>query len=345
MDYFGKTGEGADVFLYTLNNSIIEAVIINFGASVVSLKVPDKSGNLTDIVLGYDELSKYENDCKYLGASVGRCANRIKDGKIKINGKEYQLSKNDGENQLHGGFKGFNKKIWQAELEENSITFSYTSPDGEEGYPSELQTKITYILENNSLVIKYKAVSNADTVCALTNHSYFNLNGYESGDILNQQVQIFADFFTENDKNSLPTGEILPVKNTPMDFRTPKPIGRDINSDYEQIKYAKGFDNNWIIRQKTNNTTKIVKAAKAFCEKSGIALEVYTDLPGIQFYSGNYLDGTENGKNNSAIKNRYAFCLECQYFPNSFANKNFPQPILKAGEVYDKTIIYKFGLI
>lgn len=343
VESFGRTKSGLEAFLYSLDNSKAQVVLTNFGASVVSVKVPDKHGTLTDVALGYDEILKYENDCKYLGASVGRCSNRINNGKITINGTDYQLTINDGENHLHGGIEGFNKKIWKADIIKESVRFTYISPDGEEGYPYELKTEITYTLNDTTLEINFKAASKGDTACAFTNHSYFNLNGYDSGNILEQKVQIFADYFTRNDKNSLPTGEILPVQDTPMDFRTPKPIGKDINSDYEQILFAKGFDNNWVINRESD--ANIVKAAEAFSEKSGIKLEVFTDLPGVQLYSGNYLDGAENGKNNKQIKNRYAFCLECQYFPNAFAHKNFPQPILKAGEVYNKTIIYNFGLI
>ena len=339
----GKIKTGAEVFLYTLNNGQAEASLTNLGAAVVSLKVPDKNSCLKDVVLGYNCASKYENGDKYLGATVGRCSNRIKDGIIFLNGKSFQLSKNEGGNQLHGGFEGFNKKLWNTEIIENGIKFTYISPDGEEGYPAELKTEITYTLKATALEIRYKAISDGDTACALTNHSYFNLDGVGNGDISSQYVQIFAEQFTRNDGRSLPTGEILSVQDTPMDFRTPKQLGADIKSDYEQIKFAKGFDNNWVI--KNYDGKSIITAAKAFSKHSGITLEVLTNLPGVQLYSGNYLDGAGIEKKGAEIKNRSAFCLECQYFPNAFVNKNFPQPVLKPGEVYDKTIIYKFGII
>ena len=343
IESFGKTKSGKKVFLYTLNNGKAEVSLTNIGAAVVSLKVPDKNSCLKDVVLGCDCALRYENGDKYLGATVGRCSNRIKNGIIFLNGKSFQLSQNEGDNQLHGGFEGFNKKLWDAEIIGNGIKFTYISPDGEEGYPSMLKTEVSYILTGTTLEIHYKAISDGDTVCALTNHSYFNLDGVGNGDILSQYVQIFAEQFTTNDEHSLPTGEILSVKDTPMDFLTPKQLGADINSDYEQIKFAKGFDNNWVI--KNYDGKSIITAAKAFSKHSGITLEVLTNLPGVQLYSGNYLDGAGIEKKGAEIKNRSAFCLECQYFPNAFVNKNFPQPVLKPGEVYDKTIIYKFGII
>ncbi len=322
-----------------LKNDFLEVKISELGASIVSIKVSDKNGNTVDVVLGYDNQDKYKRQTKYIGATVGRCCNRIKNGLIELEGKTYKLNCNDGENHLHGGTIGFDKKFWQTEKSKNLIKLYYCSKDGEENYPGNLKTCVSYKLENSSLIINYRAAADKTTVCNLTNHTYFNLNG--SGDILNQKVQILADYFTENDKNSLPTGKFLPVENTPMDFRRLKKIGEHINDDYYQIRYAKGFDNNWVLK---NNNGKIRQAAKAYSDESGIELNVFTDLPGIQFYSGNYLDGAENGKNNAPIKNHSGFCLECQYFPNAFANDNFEKPILKSGEIYNKTIIYKFKI-
>ena len=220
------------------------------------------------------------------------------------------------------------------------MSFRYLSKDGEENYPGNLNVNINYSLKKNSLVIHYQAVSDKDTVCNLTNNTYFNLNG--QGDILDQEMQIFADYFTENNQEIIPTGKIISVENTPMDFRKPKKIKDNINSQYYQIKYADGFDNNWIVK---NFNGRIKKAARVFSRKTGIELTVQTNLPVIQFYSGNHLNGAPNGKKNSPIKNHSGFCLECQYFPNAFANKNFKPPILHAGEVYDKTIKYKFKII
>ena len=322
-----------------LKNNYLEVEISEFGASIISIKTPNNKGEVVDVVLGYDDIEKYKRQTKYIGATVGRCCNRIKKGLIEIDGTKYQLNCNDGKNHLHGGNIGFDKKIWNSKEIENGVELNYISEDGEENYPGQLDVKVTYTLKENSLVINYKATTNKTTICNLTNHTYFNLNGY--GNILQHQVQILADYFTENNQESIPTGKIIPVENTPMDFRNPQYIEKDINNEYYQIKYAKGFDNNWVLN---NYNGEIRKIATAYSELSGIELEVSTDLPGIQFYSGNFLDGAENGKNNIPIKNHSGFCLECQYFPDAFNHKNFPQPVLKKGEVYNKTIEYKFNV-
>ena len=322
-----------------LKNNYLEVEISEFGASIISIKTPDRHGKIVDVVLGYDDIEKYKRQTKYIGATVGRCCNRIKNGLIDIDGTKYQLNCNDSKNHLHGGDIGFDKKIWNSKEIENGVELTYISEDGEENYPGQLDAKVTYTLKENSLVINYKATTNKTTICNLTNHTYFNLNGY--GNILQHQVQILADYFTENNQESIPTGNIIPVENTPMDFRNPQYIEKDINNEYYQIKYAKGFDNNWVLN---NYNGEIRKIATAYSELSGIELEVSTDLPGIQFYSGNFLDGAENGKNNIPIKNHSGFCLECQYFPDAFNHKNFPQPVLRVGEVYNKTIEYKFNV-
>jgi aldose 1-epimerase len=322
-----------------LKNNYLEVEISEFGASIISIKTPNNKGEIVDVVLGYDDIEKYKRQTKYIGATVGRCCNRIKNGLIEIDGTQYQLNCNDGKNHLHGGNIGFDKKIWNSKEIENGVELNYISEDGEENYPGQLDAKVTYTLKENSLVINYKATTNKTTICNLTNHTYFNLNGY--GNILQHQVQILADYFTENNQESIPTGKIIPVDNTPMDFRNPQYIEKDINNEYYQIKYAKGFDNNWVLN---NYNGEIRKIATAYSELSGIELEVSTDLPGLQFYSGNFLDGAENGKNNIPIKNHSGFCLECQYFPNAFANDNFEKPILKSDELYNKNIIYKFNI-
>lgn len=322
-----------------LKNNYLEVEISEFGASIISIKTPNNKGEIVDVVLGYDDIEKYKRQTKYIGATVGRCCNRIKNGLIEIDGTKYQLNCNDSKNHLHGGNIGFDKKIWNSKEIENGVELNYISEDGEENYPGQLDAKVTYTLKENSLVINYKATTNKTTICNLTNHTYFNLNGY--GNILQHQVQILADYFTENNQESIPTGKIIPVDNTPMDFRNPQYIEKDINNEYYQIKYAKGFDNNWVLN---NYNGEIRKIATAYSELSGIELEVSTDLPGLQFYSGNFLDGAENGKNNIPIKNHSGFCLECQYFPNAFANDNFEKPILKSDELYNKNIIYKFNI-
>lgn len=333
---FGKTRRGAEIFNYILKGAI-EADVSAYGATLVSLKVPDKNGKPVDVVLGYDNLLDYEINSKYLGATVGRCCNRIENAEFELNGVLYRLVPNDGKNHLHGGLVGFNTKVWEAEEIQKGVKFSYSSPDKEEGYPANLKVSVTYTIEDSALKIHYTAQADNDTVCNLTNHAYFNLRG--EGNILSQKVKIYADYFTENNEESLPTGKILSVENTPLDFREYKTIGADIDNSYEQIKFARGFDNNWVIRD-FDGSVKL--AAEAYDEISGIKLKVLTDYPGIQFYSGNYLDGSTVGKNSVPIKNCSAFCLECQYFPNALKHKNFPQPILLKGNVYDKTIIYRF---
>lgn len=331
---FGKTFRGEEVYNYSIKGNI-EAFISSYGAALVSLYVPDRKGIYRDVVLGYDSLNDYESNSKYLGATVGRCCNRIDKGKFSLNGIDYNLTVNDGNNHLHGGIQGFNSKVWNVEEIQDGVRLSYFSKDGEEGYPGNLKVSVSYVVQDKVLHIIYEAESDCDTLCNLTNHSYFNLGS----DILNNKVKINADYFTENDEFSVPTGKILSVENTPMDFRNFKRIGDDIDSDYYQIKYARGFDHNFVVR---NYDGSVKDIAEAIDEMSGIKLNVCTDYPGVQFYSGNYLDGSSCGKNQIPIKNRSAFCLECQYFPDAVNHRNFVQPILKKGEKYCKNIIYKF---
>ena len=329
-----------EVFLYILKNQEIEVELINYGASVRSVKVPNKNGVMLDVVLGYDTISDYIKGDKFLGATVGRSANRIENGIVKLNGKTFQLSQNDGNNHIHGGFEGFNRKIWQACETVGGVKFFLISKDNEEGYPGNLLCSVTYTLEGSSLKISYSAKSDKDTVFNPTNHTYFNLEG--GGSVLSEYVKINADSYTENDENSLPDGKVLPVNKTPMDFREFKQIGKDIESSFSQIVYGKGFDNNWVINGFDGS---IKNAACAYSKNSGIKLEVLTDFPGIQFYSGNYLDASIKGKNSSKIDKHFGFCLECQYFPNAFAHENFLQPVLPAGMGFHKNIIYRFSNI
>lgn len=327
-----------EIFSFTMQNSQISVELTNYGASVLSIRVPDKDGKMTDIVLGYKNLEDYIKSDKFLGATVGRIANRIEDGLVKIGDEIIQLSQNEGSNHIHGGFSGLNKKVCDFKQIDNGIEFSYLSPNGEEGYPGNLQIKVTYTIEDFSLKINYKAQSDKDTVFNPTNHTYFNLDG--KGDVLEQYVKINSDYYTENDENSLPNGKICSVENTPMDFRNFKKIGDDIECDFEQIKFGKGFDNNWVVKDYDSG---IKSVAQAYSEESGIKLEVLTDLPGVQFYSGNYLDTEFESRNDIKIDKRCGFCLECQYFPNSFKHDNFIKPIIKAGEIFNKNIIYKFN--
>jgi Galactose mutarotase and related enzymes len=343
--FYGKTLEGRDVDIFKLsNNNGMVAEISNYGGVVVSLMVPDKNNKIDDVVLGYDKLEGYIKGKCFFGALIGRHANRIQDASFEINGKVYNVTKNEGENQLHGGIIGFDKVVWDAEIvkkgEDECLQLSYTSKDGEEGYPGNLDVKVVYTLtEDNALSIDYFAVSDKDTVVNLTNHSYFNLSGHASGDILKHQLIIDADKFTVNDKESLPTGEIRDVKGSPMDFTILRPVESGIFSECEQIAFGHGYDHNWVLKV---SGQKPEKAAEVFDPSSGRVMEVYTTKPGVQFYSGNYVDESENCKDGAAYGKNSGLCLETQYFPNALKHKHFPSPILKAGEEYKHTTIYKF---
>ena len=342
---FGIVNEKA-VYLFTIKNSKgMVAQITSYGATLVSLVVEGNNGQFDDVVLGYDKLESYLKYKNFFGATVGRIANRIENSSFELNGVQYNVAKNEGENHLHGGIVGFDKVIWEEKLQEKEsnecIEFSYHSKDGEEGYPGNLDVRVKYtVTEDNELKIEYFAISDKDTIVNLTNHSYFNLTGQGSGDVLKHKIMINADKFTVNDKYSIPTGEILEVDNTPMDFKKLTYIGENIDSDYEQIIFGSGYDHNWIIN---NSGKKLEKAAEVHDEKSGRVMEVYTTKPGIQFYSANFLTGLEPGKGGSTYVKRGAFCLETQYFPNAINTPNFPSPILKAENKYEHCTIFKFS--
>lgn len=346
--FYGKTLEGADVSIFTLSNSKgMTADIINLGGIVVSLFVPDKNGKLEDVVLGYDSIEGYLKPGPYFGALVGRHANRIENSKFEINGVEYSLYKNNGENHLHGGLKGFDKVLWQAEIIESAgneeLQLTYLSKDGEEGYPGNLAVKVIYALtEDNALEIKYYAVSDKETVINLTNHSYFNLSGHASGDVLEHKIMINADEFTVADKYLIPTGEIRSVKGTPMDLTKLTPISAGIKSDYDQIVFANGYDHNWVLKVSGKAPEKI---AEVVDNKSGRSMEVFTNKPGVQLYTGNFLDGSEIGKGGVPYNKNSGLCLETQFFPNSLNHKHFPSPLFKAGQEYKYTTTYKFSTI
>ena len=338
--------DGKAVYLYTINNSKgMVADITNYGGTLVSLKVSDNKGDFDDVVLGYDKVEDYIKYKSYFGATIGRFANRIENSSFQLNGVQYNVAKNDGENHLHGGLKGFDKVVWEEKMQvatsDDSIEFSYLSSDGEEGYPGNLNVRVKFtVTQNNELKIEYFAISDKDTIINLTNHSYFNLSGQGSGDVLKHKIMINADKFTINDKYSIPTGEIEEVKNTPMDFRKLTYIGENISSNYEQIVNGSGYDHNWIIN---NSGKKLEKAAEVYDEKSGRVMEVFTTKPGVQFYSANFLTGLEPGKNGNTYAKRGALCLETQYFPNSIKHVNFPSPILLAQQKYEHSTIYKFS--
>ena len=335
-EIWGHTSEG-DVYLYTLRNDAIEVKLTNFGGILVSINVPDGKGNVADVVLGYDTLEEYVNDNYYFGAIVGRYANRIANGEFELNGKKYNLAINNGGNHLHGGIKGFNKALWKSKETENGIELSYLSIDGEEGYPGNLETKVAYTLNNNSVRIDYQAITDSPTIINLTSHSYFNLAGNETGDILNHKLMINAEKFTPINGNMIPGGEIKNVKETPMDFSEYKSIGEDIKSEYEQIKIANGYDHNWVLNKKEN---ELALAAQVFEPQTERSMKVYTTHPGIQFYSVNSLD--IKGKNDKRYGNNHAFCLETQHFPDSPNLPDFPSTVLKPGEEYKHTTIYEF---
>ncbi len=344
---FGKLADGREVFEYTLTNVYgTRANIIDYGAIVVSLFVPDRNAVLQDVVLGYDNLEGYVADQSYFGSIVGRYGNRIGKGKFKLNGKEYQLSINNGENHLHGGTEGFNKKLWTvvATDESNlgpSITMSYESKDAEEGYPGTVKLTVKYQVTNmNELMIDYTGTADKETILNPTHHSYFNLTGDPRETILNHELWIDADKFTPVDKELITTGELIDVKDTPMDFRQPTKIGARINDNYQQLKFGLGYDHNWVLNKHTKPFTVI---ASVYDSSSGRFMEVRTDQPGLQFYCGNFLDGKVEGKNGVKYQYRTGLCLEAQHFPDSPNKPNFPSVVVKPGQVYRQTTVYKFS--
>ena len=341
---FGKTLEQTPVDIYTLTNLHgVEARITTYGGIVVSLKVPNRKGVLGDVVLGYDALEDYQkNNTPYFGALIGRYGNRIARGKFSLGGREYRLATNNGENHLHGGVKGFDKVIWRA-AETNSkegvaLALTYLSKDGEEGYPGNLSVRVVYTLtDSNELKIEYTATTDKETIVNLTNHSYFNLAG--EGNILNHELMINADRFTPVDQNLIPTGELRSVKGLPMDFTQPTAVGARIDQNDEQLRFGQGYDHNWVL----NKGDKLALAARVYESGSGRVLEVYTTEPGVQFYSGNFLDGTLKGKGNRMYQKRAGLCLETQHFPDSPNESSFPSPVLKPGMKYQTTTVYKFS--
>jgi len=347
---FGKLKNGQEIDIYTLENkNDLKTEIINFGARQVSLFVPDKNGKFNDILLGFDKISDYEDKNPYFGAVIGRYGNRIGKGTFSIDGKKVVLACNNGENHLHGGIKGFDSVVWDfVALDENeagvSLTFSYISKDGEENYPGNLTTLVTYTLNNdNELIISYKATTDKKTICNLTQHNYHNLGGHDSGDILSHQLTINADNFTPIDKGLIPTGEIRPVKNTNFDFTIPTAIGKRVNNKDDQLVFGNGYDHNFVLN-KNGKEGEITFVASAFDPNSGRVMEVFTDQPGVQFYCGNFLDGSNIGKGGAVYNHRNAFCLETHHFPDSPNKPNFPTVILNPGEEYSTKTIYKFSV-
>ena len=325
---FGATKNGEKASCYVLKNSKgMEAVVSDFGASLLKLYVPDKDGKTQDVVLGYETLEDYENGGDSLGATVGRVANRIGMAEFELNGKKYELTKNDnGKNTLHGGIDFYNKRMWDVKEEDDThVVFALVSPDGDQGFPGEVKIEVSYtITEENELKIHYHAIPDQDTLLNMTNHSYFNLSGHASGTAWNAKVWIDADAFTETDAELIPTGTVVPVEGTPMDFRKEKVVEKEIGADYTPLKLAGGYDHNWVLNHKTG---ELSLSAKAMDEASGRVLEVYTDLPGIQFYTANFLTHME-GKNHAVYDRRDAYCFESQYFPDAVNKPQFASPIL-----------------
>ena len=340
---FGRV-QGRDIELFTLSNAQgLRARVITFGATLVSLETPDRSGQLADVVLGFDRVEDYVAEHPYFGSTVGRYANRIAAGKITIEGREYQLATNHGPVHLHGGTSGFEKKIWSAGTSDvdNSVVFSYTSPDGQENYPGNLVCKVTYTLtEKNELVLDYDAQTDKATVVNLTHHSYFNLAGAGNSDILDHLLMINADHYTPTDEHSIPTGELHPVRNTPFDFTQARAIGARIDDDHPQLTLAGGYDHNYVLNSTDN--AELHLAAVASHEGSGRVMEVRTTEPGMQFYAGNFLDGTLTGKQGKTYPRRSGFCLETQHFPDSPNQPAFPSTLLLPGQTYTQRTVYKF---
>ena len=343
---FGFMPDGREVFSYILDNGkSVKAEILNYGGILRSLWVKDRQGNYKDVVLGRDTLEEYFVNNGYFGAVIGRHANRICRGTFKIGGAEYHVGVNNGNNSLHGGFKGFDKYVWDVtekdDAENPALELSILSPDGDEGFPGNLKVLVTYtVTGNNALEINYKAVSDKDTVVNLTNHSYFNLNGIGNGNIYSLNLKMNCGFYTPNTEETMPYGEILSVKDTPFDFTNTKKVGADINSDCHQLKICGGYDHNFII-----DGEGFRQAAVLSSDSTGIEMRLYTDLPGVQLYTGNFIQEGRPCKDGKLYKKHDALCLETQFYPNSMSFPHFTSPVLKAGAEYNHTTAFEFSNI
>lgn len=345
---FGKMADGTPVDLYTLTNtSGLQVQITTYGSAVVSLLVPDRDGKLGDIALGFEALEGYIQQSFYIGCTAGRYANRIAKGKFTLNGVDYTLAQNDGDNHLHGGVKGFDKVVWDAREKSDAagvgLELTYLSKDGEEGYPGNLSAEVVYTLTNDDeLRIDYRATTDKDTIVNLTNHTYFNLADGGAGDILGHELMINADRFTPIDSTQITTGELHSVASTPMDFRQMTAIGARIGQDHEQLRFGLGYDHNWILNRSGD---ALALAAKLQEPTTGRVMEIYTTEPGIQFYSGNFLDGTITGKGGKVYQYRHGLCLETQHFPDSPNKPGFPSTVLRPGETYQTTTVHRFATL
>ncbi len=337
---FGYTPGGAEVEELTLRDGALACQILTYGGAVRSLVVPGRDGNPVDVALGFGTLEDYMAQDKYMGAVVGRYANRIGGARFTLNGMEYRLAANDGPNSLHGGRAGFDKQVWSvSELSKNRVTLSLDSPGGQEGYPGPLTVRVTYTLARGALSIGYWAGHTGDTVFNPSTHTYFNLSGHDSGGVEGQYIKLYASRYTPTLPGSIPTGEIAPVDGTPMDLRAAQPIGTHIGDPFEQLTLAGGYDHNWVI---DGWDRALRPAALAWSPETGISMEVSTTLPGVQFYTGNFIHGCPPGKGGAVYGNRHGFCLETQYFPDSPNQPAFPSCVLRAGEDYNSRTVYRF---
>ena len=343
---FGKMPDGTQIDVYNLSEGNVEARIITYGGIVVSLKTPDNSGKVDDIVLGFDNLDQYVKVSNapgnpFFGALIGRYGNRIANAEFTLEGKQYHVPANDGKNSLHGGPHGFNNQVWKGKEIPNGVELTYLSKDGEAGYPGNLSVTVRYTLTGSALHIDYSATTDKPTVLNLTNHSYFNLAGQGNGDILNHELTLYASKFTPVDSTLIPTGELRPVAGTPFDFLKPHRIGERINADDEQLKIAKGYDHNWVID--SQGAGKLANTAEVYEPTTGRVLRVSTTQPGVQFYTGNFLDGSIKGKEGRTYVHRGGFCLETQHFPDSPNHPKFPTTELKPGQRFHSVTVFTFA--
>jgi len=346
-EVYGHTDDGQEIYLYTLRNGKgLEAAITNYGGIVVALQAPDRDGQLDDVALGLSSLEEYLKGIPYFGALVGRYGNRIAKGKFTLDGAAYTLAVNNGPNHLHGGLRGFDKVVWDAAIIETdagpALRLAYLSGDGEEGYPGNLSVEVRYALTvDNGLQIDYKATTDKPTIVNLTNHAYFNLAGEGRGDILGHEMMLNADHFLPVDEGLIPTGELRPVAGTPFDFTQPTPIGARIDGDDEQLRLGGGYDHCWVLNREGAGLSL---AARVYEPATGRVMEVFTDQPGVQFYTGNFLDGGQVGKRGNAYAYRTGFCLETEHFPDSPNQGHFPSVVLRPGQTYEHHTVYRFSV-